>query len=141
MSSSMSIGQVADAAGVSASAIRYYERHGLLQEPRRKGGKRRYEDDVLERLAVVNVAKQAGFTLEDVRSLFEATDRAAPAHEQLRELAERKLPEIDALIAHALEVKRWLEAVDGCTCDTLAGCHLFESGLRGAAYADDGDAC
>ena len=98
-------------------AIHYYERHGILPQPARVEGKRRYDDEVLERLSVLEVAKQAGFSLEEIRVLFEATDGGAPAHTQLKELARRKLPEVDALIAHATEVKMWLEATDRCTCD------------------------
>jgi MerR family redox-sensitive transcriptional activator SoxR len=124
------IGEVAASAGVNASAIRYYERHGLLPRPARAGGKRRYGDEVLERLSILGVAKQAGFSLDEIRLLFEATDGGAPAHTQLKELARRKLPEVEALIAHATEVKSWLEATDQCTCDTLEDCSLFARGLR-----------
>ena len=135
----MTIGEVAETAGVSSSAIRYYERHGLLPEPIRVGGKRRYDAEVLERLAALRVAKQASFSLEDIRLLFDATDRGVPAHKQLKELATRKLPEIDALIAHAEEVRRWLQAADGCTCDTLSECELFEGGLRVQSFDADRD--
>jgi DNA-binding transcriptional MerR regulator len=121
---------VAAAAGVNASAIRYYERHGLLPQPARAGGKRRYGGEVLERLSILGVAKQAGFSLDEIRLLFEATDGGAPAHTQLKELARRKLPEVEALIAHATEVKSWLEATDQCTCDTLEDCSLLARGLR-----------
>jgi DNA-binding transcriptional MerR regulator len=79
------------------------------------------------------VAKQAGFTLDEIRLLFEATDRGAPAHTHLRELARRKLPELDGLIARAMEVKGWLEATSGCTCDTFDDCSLFDDGLPDAA--------
>lgn len=129
----LTIGQVAGAARVNASAIRYYERHGILPEPARLNGKRRYDPDVLHRLAVIDVAKQAGFTLDEIRLLFEATDGGAPAHTHLRQLAQRKLPELEGLIAHATEVKGWLEAASGCTCDTLDECSLFDHGLPGAA--------
>jgi MerR family redox-sensitive transcriptional activator SoxR len=127
------IGEVAAAAGVNASAIRYYERHGILPEPGRVGGKRRYGEEVLERLSVLEVAKQAGFSLDQIRLLFEATDGGAPAHTRLKELARRKLPEVEALIAHATEVKTWLEATDQCTCDTLNECSLFAHGLADRA--------
>ena len=137
MKEMLTIGQVADAAGINASAIRYYERHGLIPEPVRLGGKRRYDTDVLERLSVLEVAKRAGFSLDDIRLLFDATDRGTPAHAQLKELASRKLPEINGLISHAEEVKRWLESADGCTCDTLAQCSLFADGLHDPAL-DDG---
>jgi MerR family redox-sensitive transcriptional activator SoxR len=131
MSETLTIGQVADAAGVNASAIRYYERHRLLPEPARVSGKRRYDPDILHRLAVLDVAKQAGFSLDEIRLLFEATDGGAPAHTQLKEIAQRKLPELEGLIARAMEVKGWLEATNGCTCDTLDECSLFDHGLPG----------
>jgi MerR family redox-sensitive transcriptional activator SoxR len=128
----LTIGQVADAASINASAIRYYERHGLLPEPDRVSGKRHYGPEILHRLAVLDVAKQAGFSLDEIRLLFDATDGGAPAHAHLRELAQRKLPELESLIARAMEVKGWLEATSDCTCDTLDECSLFDHGLPGA---------
>ena len=88
MAETLTIGQVADAAGVNPSAIRYYERTGILPEPRRVGGKRRYDDAILRKLSVLDVAKQAGFSLDEIRLLFDATDGGAPAHAQLKELAD-----------------------------------------------------
>ena len=84
----------------------------------------------LHRLSVLDVAKQAGFSLEEIRLLFEASDGGVPAHTQLKALAQRKLPELDALIARATEVKGWLVATGDCTCDTLDACSLFDKGLR-----------
>jgi MerR family redox-sensitive transcriptional activator SoxR len=59
----LTIGEVARRAGVRTSAIRYYEEAGLLPEPERVGGKRRYEKEILRRLALIGGAKRAGFTL------------------------------------------------------------------------------
>lgn len=137
MPEALSIGQVAEAAGLNQSAIRYYERHGILPEPLRVGGKRRYDRAVLRRLSVLDVAKQAGFSLDEIRRLFDTTDGGAPAHAQLKELAERKLPQLEALIAQAQEVKSWLEMTNSCTCDTLDQCTLFERGLPDTP-CDDG---
>lgn len=123
----LTIGQVADAAGLRTSAIRYYEARGLLPEPVRVGGQRRYTEGTLRRLGFLDVAKRAGFTLEEVRVLFEAADRGGPAHERLRALAERKLPGVEALIERAQEMKRWLDAATGCGCETLEACGLFTS--------------
>jgi MerR family redox-sensitive transcriptional activator SoxR len=127
---SLSIGEVAKRAGVNASAIRYYERHGLLPAPARVGGKRRYEGDVEQRLEVIGLAKQAGFSLAEIKLLLEANDSGSPIHDQLHDLARRKLPEIDALIERAQAIRRWLQAADACTCDTLDACGLFEPGAR-----------
>jgi MerR family transcriptional regulator, redox-sensitive transcriptional activator SoxR len=129
MAETMTIGQVADVAGLNPSAIRYYERAGLLPEATRVGGKRRYDDTILRKLSVLDVAKKAGFSLDEIRLLFDATDGGTPAHLQLKELADRKIPEIEALIAQAQEVRSWLEMTSACTCDTLEQCSLFDQGF------------
>jgi len=121
----LSIGEVAEKAGVNVSAIRFYERNRLLPEPERAGGQRRYTAATVQRLSTIGVAKQAGFSLDEVRILLESTDRGAPAHEQLRSLASRKLPEIEALIGRAETMRDWLAAASACECETLEDCALF----------------
>jgi MerR family redox-sensitive transcriptional activator SoxR len=123
----LSIGQVAERAGVSVSAIRYYERNGLLPEPERESGQRRYAADAIQRLGTIGVAKQAGFSLAEVRMLLDSIDAGAPAHEQLQALAERKLPEVDALIERAEAMRDWLAAATACGCESLDACVLFEA--------------
>ena len=66
----MAIGEVAERAGMSTSRIRYYEARGLLPEPERAGGKRRYGEDVFRRLAIIDAAQRVGFTLEEIRDLL-----------------------------------------------------------------------
>jgi MerR family transcriptional regulator, redox-sensitive transcriptional activator SoxR len=121
----LTIGQAARKAGVNSSALRYYERVGLIPEPDRVSGQRRYDEDVVRRLEVIAVAKEAGFSLDEVRTLLESADRGDPAHRQLRALAERKLPEVDALIERAQAVREWLTVATDCGCDTLDDCRLF----------------
>jgi MerR family transcriptional regulator, redox-sensitive transcriptional activator SoxR len=121
----LTIGQVAQRAGLNASAIRFYEAHGLLPEPLRVSGQRRYGEDTLARLGVIEVAKRAGFTLDDVRVLLKAGDAGQPAHEQLQALAQRKLPDVEELIERAERVRGWLQAATGCGCQTLDVCALF----------------
>jgi MerR family transcriptional regulator, redox-sensitive transcriptional activator SoxR len=125
------IGQIAAEAGVATSAIRYYERQGLLPAPERVSGQRRYSEDTLRRLEVIGIAKRAGFSLDDVRLLLESSDAGEPAHAQLRELAERKLPEVDALIARAGAMREWLLLAQRCSCSSLDLCGLFD-GTAGA---------
>src|SRR5690349_20907840 len=95
----LSIGEVAERAGTSVSAIRFYEREGLLPAAERVGGQRRFPEGTVRRLRVIDVAKRAGFSLREVGLLLASVDEGAPAHEQLQALAARKLPEVDALIA------------------------------------------
>jgi MerR family redox-sensitive transcriptional activator SoxR len=125
----LSIGEVAARAGVNVSAIRYYERTGLLPEPERESGQRRYTDATIRRLGAIGVAKRAGFSLAEVRSLLDSVDGGAPAHVQLRVLAERKLPDVEALARQAQEMRGWLSLATACDCETLDACALFEAGL------------
>ena len=123
----LTIGQVAKRAGLNVSAIRYYEQQGLLPEAPRLHGQRRYGEETLARLGVIDVAKRAGFSLDEIRLMLTATDGGEPAHAQLQALAEQKLPEVDELIARAQRVREWLQTATGCGCETLDVCALFEA--------------
>jgi len=121
----LSIGEVAERTGASVSAIRFYEREGLLPEAERVSGQRRFTKETVQRLGIIDVAKQADFTLEEVGVLLASIDEGAPAHEQLQALAARKLPEVDALIARAQAMRDWLTLASECGCDSLESCALF----------------
>ena len=129
----LAIGEVAARAGMSASRIRFYEARGLLPEPERMAGKRRYTDDVFRRLAIIDAAQRVGFTLEEVRDLLGSRDGLA--HERLRQLALLKLPELDDLIARATSVRRVLkicsrcscESIDVAECSTIASCRCADT--------------
>lgn len=127
----LTIGQLANRAGLNVSVIRYYETRGLLPEAPRVGGQRRYDEETLARLGVIDVAKRAGFSLEDIRVLLGADEAGESAHERLQALARRKLPEVEDLVARAHRVRGWLEAATTCGCETLDVCALFaqENGL------------
>jgi MerR family transcriptional regulator, redox-sensitive transcriptional activator SoxR len=126
----LGIGEVARETGISVSAIRFYERSGLLPEAERVGGKRRFEADAVRRIGVINIAKQAGFSLEEVRALLDSIERGAPAHEELQALAARKLPEVDALIERAGAMRDWLAVASDCGCESLEDCALFADGAK-----------
>jgi DNA-binding transcriptional MerR regulator len=120
----MPIGEVAERAGMSASRIRFYEARGLLPEPERSGGKRRYGEDVLRRLAIIDASQRVGFTLEEIRDLLGSRDELA--HERLRQLAVLKLPELDDLIARATSVRRVLKVCSRCNCESIDVCRMFD---------------
>ena len=122
----LSIGEVARESGKASSAIRYYEEIGLLPEPLRVAGRRRYRRDVVRSLAVIETAQRAGLTLDEIRLLLQASPEDGAATDRLRELAERKLPELEALIERAELVRGWLEDAARCACPTLDNCPLFE---------------
>ena len=122
----LTIGQLARRFGLKTSAIRYYEANGILPEPARRNGQRRYGPDAVRRMEVLDVAKRAGFSLDEARVLLRGADAGTPAFESLRELATRKLPEVEALIARADAMREWLLIATGCSCTTLDVCALFE---------------
>jgi MerR family transcriptional regulator, redox-sensitive transcriptional activator SoxR len=120
----MAIGEVAERAGMSTSRIRYYETRGLLPEPERAAGKRRYGDEVFRRLAIIDAAQRVGFTLVEIRDLLGSRDELA--HERLRDLALSKLPELDDLIARATSVRRVLKICSRCNCESIDVCRMFD---------------
>jgi MerR family redox-sensitive transcriptional activator SoxR len=120
----LTIGEVARRAGMRTSRIRYYEAQDVLPEPTRQSGKRRYSPEVLRQLAMIDAAQRVGFTLDEIRELLGSRDR--PAHERLRRLAQRKLPEVDELIERATAVRRLLEACSECDCESVDVCGMFD---------------
>jgi MerR family transcriptional regulator, redox-sensitive transcriptional activator SoxR len=112
----LTIGEVARKAGLQASAIRYYEKIGLLPKTQRIGGQRRYERSFLNYLEVISVAKRAGFRMDEIRHLFHGFGKGMPAFRRWQVLAQRKITEMDDLIARAKKMKRLLEKADRCKC-------------------------
>src|SRR5215210_5330612 len=94
----LTIGAVARRAGVATSSIRYYESIGLLSEPDRLHGQRRYRSDVLGKLAFIGVAQSAGFRLSEIKDLVQGIDGADGMAGQMRSLSSRKLDEVEALL-------------------------------------------
>ncbi|MBD0354280.1 MAG: MerR family transcriptional regulator [Rubrobacteraceae bacterium] len=128
MMGSMNIGEVARWAGVRPSTLRYYEGVGLLPSPERTNGRRRYDGEVLrevlDRLTIVRVAQQAGFTISEIRTLLDGFSEDTPPSERWRVLAREKLTEVDALIERALGMKDLLERGLRCECLRLEECSL-----------------
>ena len=131
----MLIGEVARRAGVRPSAIRYYESIGLLPEPDRVAGRRRYPAETQRTLAVIATAQRAGLTLDEIRELLAAPGEDGAVSDRLRTIATRKLPEVDALIERARLVRTWLEAAADCRCPTLSECPLFAEDPEGIELA------
>ena len=134
----LTIGEVARRAGVRTSALRYYEEVGVLPPAERVSGQRRYDEAVLTRLAVIRLAQELGFSVAEIRALVESFDDVAVPSQRWRELARRKLTEVDALITHAEHMKQLLEESLDCGCLTLDACTLVLERQHGAAAAPDG---
>lgn len=109
--SSLSIGEVARQSGKAASAIRYYESIGLLPPAQRASGRRLFPAETVRTLHVIDTARSAGLTLEEIKSLL-------AGGEPLHALAARRLAELDAQ-------RMWLVHAADCTCVELDDCALF----------------
>jgi DNA-binding transcriptional MerR regulator len=121
----LTIGQVASRSGRASSAIRYYERAGLLRPPRRARGRRIYDEDVFERLALIFLAQDAGFTIVETRVLLHGFDPAATASERWRTLGKAKIAELTQRIERAEQMRGLLERLMRCRCLTLDECARF----------------
>jgi DNA-binding transcriptional MerR regulator len=127
------IGELAQRTGVAASALRYYERLGLLASAERAGGKRQYTASSAERVAMIRQFQDAGFTLTEIGRLLAATswDRRA-----FGELAERKIAELDARIADAQHAKNLINHALECPHPDLFTCPSFRSALQAQLERD-----
>src|SRR5215210_4986277 len=121
----LTIGEVARRAGVATSSIRYYERIGLLPQPERTHGQRRYDSDVLGKLGFIGVAQSAGFKLSEIKELIHGVDSTQGMGEQIRSLSTRKLDEVEALLERTRAMKGWLEVAKECGCASPSECALF----------------
>jgi MerR family redox-sensitive transcriptional activator SoxR len=117
------IGEVARRVGIRASAIRYYESVEVLPAPQRINGRRRYDSRVFDRLAVIQMAQQAGFTVAELRTLFNGFTTETTASARWEVLARQKLVEVDALMRRVQAMKGILEEILlRCRCLTLDEC-------------------
>lgn len=125
----LSIGQVAQQVGVATSTLRYYEDIGLLNPTRRVGGRRQYDDSVLQRLALIQTSQRAGFTLAEVGVLLNnVLDSESRGHDW-QALAQRKLDEMDAMQRHIERMKGLLQDMIACDESGLADC-IVSTGER-----------
>ena len=114
----LSIGEVARRAGLRASALRYYERVGLLPRAVRVGGQRRYDSRIFERLAIVRLGQYVGLRINEIRWLLNEVP-GRPPPERWRKLATDRLVQVDALIAEAMAIKELLRMTLDRKCPKL----------------------
>jgi MerR family redox-sensitive transcriptional activator SoxR len=118
----VTIGEVAAKATLATSAIRYYERTGLLKQPLRKNGRRVYSDQILPQLVIIEFAKATGFTLSEIRMLLQGFPETTPASARWRKMAGKKIRELDDALAKTKAMRDMLEAMTSCRCRKLEQC-------------------
>ncbi len=127
----LTIGQISAASGFAASAIRYYESVGALPKPKRRNGRRVYDEAALDLLRAIRVAKAAGFSVAELRIRFRGFTKGAALSRMWKALAQKKLIALDALIERASAMKDVLRAGLECDCLTPSDCRLLSnSGVR-----------
>jgi MerR family transcriptional regulator, copper efflux regulator len=114
----MTIGRIANAAGVSIDTLRFYERQGLLAKPGRNlSGYRNYSTDVLDRLRFISDAKRLGFTLKEIKELLSEGVKSTAECGPVTRKAEAKLAEmneeIDRLLRLRVTLSKMVEACGG----------------------------
>jgi MerR family transcriptional regulator, redox-sensitive transcriptional activator SoxR len=116
------IGELAARANLNASAIRYYEKCGLLAPPQRVGGQRRYPSEALYRVLLIHFATEMGFTLGEIKLFLSGLRDNTPVGPRWKKLATRKLMEVDRNIARSLQLKSLLQGLLRCHCVSLQFC-------------------
>jgi MerR family transcriptional regulator, copper efflux regulator len=122
----LTIGELARRAGVTASALRYYEELGLLPEPARVSGQRRYAESAARLVAVILLYSDAGFTLAEQKALLAAS---ASTPGDRRQLMLRKLAEVDEQIARAQAIRDAISHALRCPHDDITQCPNFNAGI------------
>jgi MerR family redox-sensitive transcriptional activator SoxR len=120
----LSIGELAEKARVRASALRYWEERGLLPGAHREGGRRMWPATAVRRVALIKMAQRTGFTLAEIAQLV-GSDTTPSATGQWREMAARKLPELDLHIAQAQSLRRAVAECLECGCMNFKRCLLL----------------
>jgi MerR family redox-sensitive transcriptional activator SoxR len=118
----MKIGEVAKKAGIRPSAIRFYERAGVLPPASRKSGQRHFGSDVELYLTIIEQARQAGFTIAEIKVLFNGFQEGTPASVRWKELAQKKWDDIESQMRLLQNMQRLLKKSMQCRCIKLQDC-------------------
>ena len=125
----LTVGEVAHRSGFAPSALRFYEREGLLAATRTTGGQRRYERSVLRRLAFIRAARNIGLSLEEVRdALLRLPGGRTPTRADWMTLSRSWRARLDAQIAALEALRDGLDACIGCGCLSLRRCAISNPG-------------
>ena len=123
------IGVVADRTGVPASALRFYERQGLLTSERTDGGQRRYAREVLRRVAFIRTAQRVGLSLDEIKLAMASLPAGrTPTKADWERLSRSWRPRLDDQIAVLERLRDRLTSCIGCGCLSLKTCALANPG-------------
>lgn len=125
MVNQLTIGEVAQRAGVAQSTLRYYERELLIESTRSDGGQRRYHRDVLRRIAFIRAAQHVGLSLEEIKQALASLPASrTPTAADWKRLSRSWRPRLDRRIAELERLRDRLDSCIGCGCLSLRVCQL-----------------
>ena len=124
------IGEVARQAGLSTSALRFYEKSGLLPAPARVSRRRQYDPAVFGRIRIILLARDSGFTLSETRTFLNGFPGGTTPAARWRAMAEKKLVELDSLMSRVARMKLLLEASFRCECRRIEDCERIAASTR-----------
>ena len=126
----MEIGEVARRVGLKPSAVRYYEERGLITPARKIGQRRIYDEEAVDRLALILFAKSLGFSLDEICTLLAGFPEQTTAGERWAHLAAIKLAELDAMSQRIETMRAALQRISRCACEDLDHCARCIAGKR-----------
>jgi MerR family transcriptional regulator, redox-sensitive transcriptional activator SoxR len=118
----MTIGELAILSNLKPSAIRFYEKSGLLPAPARQNGRRVYSTESADRLLLICYAKDTGFSLSEIKILLHGFPPSTTAGDRWRKLATSKIEQLEAGIAKARAMRQMLRSIMKCRCTTMDQC-------------------
>ncbi|CAN5757331.1 redox-sensitive transcriptional activator SoxR [soil metagenome] len=131
MGDRLTVSEVSDRSGYAASALRFYERRGLIAAERTEGNQRRYHRDVLRRLAFIAAARHVGLTLDEITAALDTLPaQRTPTRRDWTRLSERWRTRLDEQIAALHALRDGLDSCIGCGCLSLERCTLSNPGDR-----------
>ena len=123
---SVAIGALAQRAGVTASALRFYEAQGLIRGSRSAGNQRRYPKETLRRVAFIRIAQSVGLSLDEIRAaLATLPEQRTPTRADWARLSRAWKPLLQARIASLTALRDQLDSCIGCGCLSLKTCKLY----------------
>jgi DNA-binding transcriptional MerR regulator len=130
----LDIAEVAERTGLAPSALRYYEKEGLIESSGRNGLRRTYRPEMLERLGLITCARSAGFSIAEIGRFLVATPADGPL---LRERMARKAADLDQKIDQLVRMRESLRHVATCTHEPLVECPDFKRAVRNVYAPED----
>jgi MerR family transcriptional regulator, redox-sensitive transcriptional activator SoxR len=129
----LTIGALSERTGVATSALRFYEKQGLIRSIRSEGNQRRYHRDVIRRVSFIRIAKEVGLSLDDIgAALTSLPESRTPNKRDWERLSTAWGPRIDHQIAVLQRLRDRLTGCIGCGCLSLQVCKLVNPGDEAA---------